>query len=139
MAEQIISPRNLRVLCIINKEFKLHCALKRSSDGNYLTTLSSKISKQYSLVQGQQISYEIFKDESTYQFDIPEELVNALELDTEAEEIFNSLTKGNQRSLIYLVQQPKTIDKKTERALLILERLKQGITSAKNVLKKQID
>lgn len=46
------------------------------------------------------------------------------------------LVDGNKRSLMYLVSQPKTSDKRIERALFIAERIKSGITSPRLVLKK---
>lgn len=136
VADGCISENNLRVLCIINDEARLHCALKRAVDGNYYISLSAKTCKHLSFIEGSIINYNIQKDESTYQFEMPEEMSQALALDIEASEVFHALTKGNQRSLIYLVQQSKTIEKRIEKSLLIMERLKQGITSPREVLKK---
>ena len=41
----------------------------------------------------------------------PEELKEVLDTDPEADSIFNGLTEGNHRSLIYLVTQVKSSDK----------------------------
>ena len=49
--------------------------------------------------------------------------------------IFHALTEGNQRGVIYLVTQVKSSKKKVERALKISEKLKQGVTSARLILK----
>ena len=74
-------------------------------------------------------------DNTDYQFAIPQELEEVLNTDDEANQIFNSLTEGNQRGLMYLVSQVKSVDKRIERALKISERLKNGITSPRLILK----
>jgi uncharacterized protein YdeI (YjbR/CyaY-like superfamily) len=58
-----------------------------------------------------------------------------LDTDDEANKIFHALTAGNQRGLIYLLSLVKSSDKKIERALKIAERIKQGITSPRLILK----
>ena len=59
-----------------------------------------------------------------------------LDTDEAANKIFESLTDGNKRGLIHLITIPKSSDKKIERALLIAEKLKIGISSPRLVLKK---
>lgn len=66
---------------------------------------------------------------------MPEEFKEVLNSDQEADEIFHSLTEGNQRGLIYLVSQVKSSDKKIERALKIVARIKNGVTTPRVILK----
>ena len=61
--------------------------------------------------------------------------MQVLDTDVEAHRIFHSLTAGNQRGLIYLVSQVKSGDKKVDRALKIVEKIKKGVTSPKIILK----
>jgi len=51
-------------------------------------------------------------------------------------EKFHSLTPGNQRGIIDLVSKVKSIDKKIEWSLKIPSKLKIGITSPKQIVKK---
>jgi uncharacterized protein YdeI (YjbR/CyaY-like superfamily) len=39
--------------------------------------------------------------------------------DQDAKKVFDGLTPGNQRGLMYLVRQPKLMDKQIDRALII--------------------
>ncbi len=84
---------------------------------------------------GSKVTASFSIDDTTYQFDMPEELNEVLETDPHAKEIFHALTKGNQRGLIYLVSQVKSTGKKIERALKIVSQMKKGITSPKLILK----
>jgi uncharacterized protein YdeI (YjbR/CyaY-like superfamily) len=62
-------------------------------------------------------------------------LSEVLDTDPKANEVFHSLTEGNQRGLMYLVTQVKSSEKRIERALKIAEKIKAGITSPRNILK----
>ena len=126
-----------RLLCRLNGEVLLHCALQYKKDRGHFIYMGKKVMKQLGVEQITKVTVEFSKDESEYQFEFPEELKEVLATDEEANEIFNSLTPGNQRSLIHLVRAVKSVDKRIERALRIAERLKQGITQARFVMKKE--
>jgi uncharacterized protein YdeI (YjbR/CyaY-like superfamily) len=49
--------------------------------------------------------------------------------------VFEDLTDGNKRGLIYVVSSVKSSDKRIERALKIVEKLKIGVTSPRLILK----
>jgi uncharacterized protein YdeI (YjbR/CyaY-like superfamily) len=61
--------------------------------------------------------------------------MEVLASDPEADRVFHSLTEGNQRGLMYLVTQVKSSDKRIDRALKIADKIKQGITSPRVILK----
>ena len=85
--------------------------------------------------EGSKLTATFRADDTEYQFAMPEELSEVLRTDAEASSIFHALSAGNQRSLIYLVMQVKSVDKRIERALKIADRLKYGITSPRVILK----
>ena len=76
-------------------------------------------------------------DDTELQFSVPEEFAEVLATDPAAEKIFNTLTPGNKRGLIALVNMVKSSDKKIERSLLIAEKLKKGVSSPAKVMQKQ--
>jgi len=125
-----------RVLCKVNSKLTFHCALMHKKEGGYYINIGSKILKTLKLKLGDSIEFELMKDDSEFQFEYPEELREVLETDIDAKKIFDQLTAGNKRGLIYLVTQVKSIDKKIERSLTIAEKLKMGITSPRLVMKK---
>ena len=126
---------NKRVVCSINKTIVLHAAIMRTKDGMHYIMIAAKHLKQLKIKAGSMVEAHIKKDESELQFHIPEEFTEVFDTDPEAEIIFNSLTDGNKRGLIALVNMVKSSDKKIERALKIAERLKLGITAPQKMMK----
>jgi len=127
---------NKRVLYTINTEATFHCALMKKKEGNYFIYIGTKLVTQLKLNIGDDIQFELKKDTSEYQFHFPEELSEVLRTDQLAKDKFDSLTDGNKRGLIYLVNQVKSVDKKIERSLKIASQLRRGITSPRLILKK---
>jgi Bacteriocin-protection, YdeI or OmpD-Associated/Domain of unknown function (DUF1905) len=126
---------NKRVICTINKTEKLHAAIMPKKEGGHFVIIGSSICKKLKLKVGSEIEVSFVIDKTEYQFAMPEELKEVLDTDEEANKIFHALTAGNQRGLIYLLSLVKSSNKKIERALKIAERIKQGITSPRLVLK----
>ncbi|MDP2037449.1 MAG: YdeI/OmpD-associated family protein [Ignavibacteria bacterium] len=126
---------NKRAICKLNNQLEFHCAIMPKKEGGHFINIGSTICKKLKIKEGSKISATFSVDKTEYQFEMPEELKEVLNTDQEADEIFHSLTEGNQRGLIYLVGQVKSSDKKIERALKIVERLKIGVTSPRVILK----
>ena len=124
-----------RVLCRINGHPPLHSALIRRKPGETYIFLGKKHLRNLQIQAQDRVTAELEEDTSPYQFDMPEEFEEVLASDEEAQRIFESLTPGNQRSLIYLVSAVKSSNKKIDRALKIAESLKNGIHSPREVLK----
>jgi hypothetical protein len=127
---------NKRAIGTINGQLKFHCAFLNSKSEGYYVMISSKICKQLNLKIGQKLVITFEIDTSENQFETSEELNAVLDSDVEASSVYASLTDGKKRSIVYLMGLVKSSDKKIERALLIAEKLKMGITSAKLIMKK---
>ena len=123
-----------RALCTINGQ-SFHCAFMRSKEDGYFIFLGNKLMKDLKLRAGITVKVVFSNDDSEYQAPVVEELAEVLSTDPEAEKVFQSLTPGNQRSIIYLVTLVKTSQKRIDRSLLIAAKLKAGITSARLMLK----
>jgi uncharacterized protein YdeI (YjbR/CyaY-like superfamily) len=126
---------NKRVICRVNDLLEFHCAVMPKKEGGHFINIGLTICKKLKIKEGSAINAVFKADKTEYQFDMPAELKEVLDTDGEADTIFHSLTKGNQRGLIYLVMQVKSSDKKIERALKIAAKIKSGITSPKIILK----
>jgi hypothetical protein len=127
--------KSKRVICELNNELSFHCAIMPKKEGGYYINIGAAICKKLKIGKGSRVTATFSEDHSTYQFEFPEEFQEVLQSDPDAEKIFHSLTMGNQRGLIYLVTQVKSVDKRIERSLKIADRIKHGITSPKKVLK----
>jgi Bacteriocin-protection, YdeI or OmpD-Associated/Domain of unknown function (DUF1905) len=123
-----------RAIGIIENE-AFHCAFMPKKEGGYFINIGSKICKTLNLKLGDEISLSFKEDTTEYQFEMPEEFAEVLYQDTDAFSIFNNLTDGNKRGIIYLVTLVKSSDKRIERALKIAEKLKMGITSPRLIMK----
>jgi len=132
----LINQSNNRVICTLNEKVHFHCAILPKKEGGYFINIGSTICKQLKLKTGSLVTVNFAIDDSPYQFEMPVELKEVLESDSIANALFHALTEGNQRGLMYLVSQAKSVDKRIERALTIAEKVKIGITSPKLVLKK---
>jgi hypothetical protein len=124
-----------RAICWLNDQARFHCALMPKAEGGHFINIGSKICKQLDIREGSTVRARFEPDTSVYQFEMPEELKEVLATDPDAYIIFHGLTEGNQRGLIYLVSQVKSSDKRIERAIKIAERIKNGITSPRIILK----
>jgi Bacteriocin-protection, YdeI or OmpD-Associated/Domain of unknown function (DUF1905) len=127
---------NKRAICKLNDEIEFHCAIMPKKEGGHFVNVGLSICKKLKLKEGSKISATFSVDKTDYQFEMPEELREVLNTDAKAEKLFHSLTDGNQRGLIYLVKQVKSVDKRIERALKIVEQIKNGVTSTRLILKK---
>ena len=123
-----------RVVCSIGNA-RMHVALNPRKQGGCWIYINTATVKSEGLRVGASVAFSLELDNTPLQFDVPEEFAEVLETDPEAKSIFSALTPGNQRGLIYLVTQVKSIDKRIARALHIAEQLKHGIHSPKVILK----
>jgi Bacteriocin-protection, YdeI or OmpD-Associated/Domain of unknown function (DUF1905) len=135
IGSQLVAQFGKRLLFTFNGQITTHSALMPIKGGGYYITVGKSNLKTLGLDLGSTVTVEFKADNSELQFILAEELDAVLQTDEEALQVFNSLTDGNKRSLSFLVTAVKNTDKRIERALLIAEKLKQGITSARFMLK----
>jgi uncharacterized protein YdeI (YjbR/CyaY-like superfamily) len=81
------------------------------------------------------ITLSFKEDDSEFQFEMPEEFLEVLYQDPDADAVFQGLTDGNKRGLIYVITLVKSSEKRIERSLKVAEKLKIGVTSPRLVLK----
>ncbi|MEM9836096.1 MAG: YdeI/OmpD-associated family protein [Bacteroidota bacterium] len=114
-----------RVICKINGDFSWHAALMHTGDGDYFINVSKEVRKRANLVPDQEgIQVELRKDESEYGMPVPEELIELWAMDQEGWDVFNQLTPGKQRSLLYIIAKPKTSGTRIKKAVQINDYLK---------------
>lgn len=130
------TPSKTRVICSLNQQIEIHCALMPKKEGGFYINIGKPVLKKLKLTVGDIFDYTIKPDNTKYQFHYPEELKEVLETDSTAKAIFESLTDGNKRSIMHLVNKIKSVDKRIDRSLKIAEKLKLGITSPMQIMKK---
>ncbi|HOY95332.1 MAG TPA: YdeI/OmpD-associated family protein [Catalimonadaceae bacterium] len=134
---ELLENESKRVLIWFETGNKAHLALRKPKTMDQpVVYLSSNLCRSLGLKAGDEFQAQILPDESPFQFDMPEEFQAVLDTDPAASAVFERLTPGNQRSLIYLVQALKSVDKRIERSLLVASKLRAGIHSAREILRK---
>lgn len=133
--QRLTTNGNKRIICILNNKEKLHAAIIKNKEGIHYIMIAAKYLKKLHLKKGDCVYASLEIDQTELQFNIPEEFSEVLATDPEAEKIFKSLTPGNKRGLIAMVNMVKSSFKKIERSLKIAEKLKSGITSPQKMMK----
>lgn len=119
------------------KSNTFHCALQKRK-GTYQIIFGSRVWKPLGLNNGDTFQLTLAVDKSKYQAPMCEELEAVLYSDPEAENIFNNLKPGLQRNIIYHVDYVKGEQKRVDKAIQIMDRLKMGITEFRQLTRKEL-
>lgn len=106
--------RATRMICTIDKEVSYRCGLNHLGDGNFYIIIAGKYLQKLNKEIGSEVSYKIEEDPDQLGVEIPEVLTVFLGQDLEAKAIFDRLTDGKKRSLIYSFAKIKDIDKQVK-------------------------
>ena len=117
------------------KTISFHGALISKKNGLVVMYFSNEKQKSLGVFMNDYFEMQLFEDGSKYGVDMPEELDAVLMSDYEAYSIFESLTPGRQRSIIYTIKRYKSTQTRVDKALILTENLKRGITDPRLWLK----
>ena len=109
--------RNTRFICSIDDKLTFSCGLNHLGDGNFFIILGTKNLVSIDKKLGDSITFEISEDPNPLGVEIPEVLEALLEQDEELKKIFEGLTMGKKRSVIYSISRIKDIDKQIQNAI----------------------
>lgn len=123
-AMELIEADNRRIIFQINENEPSHAALMKTKD-YWFFLLNKNQCVKFNISENDKIRVTLEKDRSEYGHFMPEELKVMLDQDEEGAQYFHQLTKGKQRSLIYLVGKVKNLDSRINKALAILSHLKE--------------
>lgn len=116
---------NKRIICQINNKLDFHCGMLPKSSFHYIM-LSKEKTKILNLKINDEIQVEIFPDSSEFGMNICEELTEVLMSDNEGKILFEKLTSGKQRSIIYLISKTKNAQLRIEKSFVLIEHLKRN-------------
>ncbi|GAB4411337.1 MAG: hypothetical protein OHK0039_16460 [Bacteroidia bacterium] len=100
-AQSWLADGQQRVVCTLNDSISFHAAIMPRKDGSHFIHIGKAHCKALGLTAGDLVLVVLTKDETSYQFDMPEALQAVLDSDPGADRIFHSFTPGNQLGLIY--------------------------------------
>ncbi len=116
--------KDRRMICSINNQKEFNCGLIPNGKGNFYINLNKELRKELDLDVGDKILITLKKDESEYGMPIPPSFEELLFQDPEGALLFNALTPGKRRSLLYVIAKPKSEQKQLEKGLIVLDYLK---------------
>lgn len=117
-----------------NHSIAFHAALKKYR-GRYIMMFSKNKQQELGLLPNDYFALQLFEDTSKYGVEVPEELEAVLLSDYDAYQIFESLTKGKQRGLIYAITRIKKSQTRIDKSLILCENLKRGVRDSRELLK----
>lgn len=110
-----------------NKIIEFYAAVKRDKNtDDYKMMFGKRLQKELGVLQNDYFEIQLFEDKSKYSVDVPEELEEVFKFDAEAFKIFETLTTGKKRSIIYAIARYKNSQTRIDKALIICENLKRG-------------
>ncbi len=142
LSEEIVKPfldagqQRVKVIASFEgKEISFHGALQKYH-GTYHLTFGKDKQKQLGIFPNDYFTLQFFEDNSKYGAEMPEELEAVLLSDYDAFQIFESLTPGKQRSIIYMIARYKVQQTRIDKSLILCENIKRGIRDNKELLKQ---
>ncbi|WP_299532521.1 DUF1905 domain-containing protein [Ulvibacterium sp.] len=123
--------RKTRLICTLDSMISYRCGLNHLGDGNYFIIISGKYLKELGKGLGEEVTWKIEEDPDPLGVEIPEVLAVFLTQDTHANEIFQKLTDGKKRSLIYSIIKIKDFDSQVRTIIDFLEEQSRRMGSAR--------
>ena len=113
---------------------QFHGAIQKRGQGYYLM-FGKQNQKSLGVFPNDFFQLQFFEDTSKYGVDMPEEFDAVLQSDPEAMDVFESLTIGKKRNLIYAILRYKTSQTRIDKALILCENLKRGIRDPRELFR----
>ena len=138
VAQYFLDQQCKRVLVkvrFLSKHIEFHAALQKFH-GYYHIMFNKANQKRLNIFPSDYFEVTLSEDTSKYGVEMPEEFEAVLASDPEASAVFESLTAGKKRSLIYYILKIKNSQTRIDRAITITENLKLGIREHKELIKK---
>jgi hypothetical protein len=113
-----------RVVCTLNGLVEFQCALLPQRGGVHVISVNKKVRDTLRLTIGTKVAVMLRKDESEYGLPVPEEMAELLRQDRHGSLLFHRLTRGRQRTLLYIIGSVKDPERRVVRSIAVLSHLK---------------
>lgn len=119
-----------------DREISFHGKLHRYKE-RFMISFGKRYQKELGVDVHDFFELILLEDTSKYGVEMPEEFQAVLDSDPEAMQWFEDLSDGKKRSLIYYIIRFKNQQTRIDKALIITENLKLGITDPRELLKNR--
>lgn len=120
IVNQFEKKRHTRFLCTLEKTSTFQCGLNHLGDGNFFIILSKEKLQAVNKQLGDKIHYELSEDPNPLGVEMPEVLEVILEQDETVKAIFESLTMGKKRNVIFQMNKIKDLDKQVQKTIKLI-------------------
>ena len=110
------------IVCILDEKINFRCGLNHLGDGNFFVIVAGKCLEQLNKKVGSLVHFRIEQDPDQLGVVMPEVLEVLLSQDEELKSIFDKITDGKKRSLIYAILKTKDLDKQVQTAVEFLNK-----------------
>ncbi len=117
-----------------NKTVETHVALRKLNN-QYVVYFGKQFQKELGIFPSDFFEIQFIENTTKYGVVIPDAFKAVLESDPEGAFIFESLTDGKKRSLIYHIKRYKSEQTQVDKTLLIFDNLKRGIRDQRELIK----
>jgi hypothetical protein len=111
---QFRKKRATRIICTIDNVVSYRCGLNHLGDGNFYVIIAGKYLDKLGKELGEEVRFKIEEDPDQLGVEVPEVLTVFLEQDSDSKAIYDNLTDGKKRSLIYSFNKIKDIDRQVK-------------------------
>jgi hypothetical protein len=117
-----------RCTCTVNGRLTFHCSLMPSGQkkGAFYISINKTNRDKLGLQPGDEVNVELVRDDSKYGMPMPTEFREVLRQDPEGKRLFEALTPGKQRTLLWYTVKYKDQDRRIHTALAMIEHLKKN-------------
>ncbi|MCB9255975.1 MAG: YdeI/OmpD-associated family protein [Chitinophagales bacterium] len=125
IASHFLGINDKRVICTLNQKKSIHVALMPKGNNTWFFNINKECQKELQIKLGDMLEISIETDESKYGMEAPEEFLELLKQDMAGKSYFEALSIGKQRTLLHQVLTAKSIEKRIEKSIIIVEYLKE--------------
>jgi Domain of unknown function (DUF1905) len=125
IVNQFERKRHTRLVCHLDEKISYQCGLNHLGDGNFFIIIAGKYLEQLNKKAGSYVHFKIQEDPNPLGVDVPEMLTVLLTQDEDLKKIYDQITDGKKRALIFSILKIKDIDKQVQVAIDFL-RKEQG-------------
>jgi hypothetical protein len=93
-------------------------------NGRFVITVNKRLRDKLGLEFGMEVQVSLRKDASAYGLPFPEEFRALLGQDPKGDDLFHALSRGRQRTLLYIIGSARSTEKRILRALAVVKHLK---------------
>ncbi len=115
----LIDGGNKRIICSLPGLPSSNCTMLSDGKGDYFIILNESRCKKIGLVLGEEIEFQIEQDKSELGMTMSDEFAEVMNQFDEAKRVFDVLTPGKKRSLIYWADNVKSAEIKVRRAIML--------------------